>query len=141
MALDPPAKTAAEDETGTPERAPALAGSVPPGAFPPSRDWKAGGDLLGTTRTSKTRREEPSEADDGLMEPGIFLDESKDLLVISESACLSKLLAHQRKRISEDLQDQPGADKSWTNAVVDTEPAAPEPDSEVLARAADWIDW
>lgn len=145
MALDPPAsladETAAENDTGAPERTPVLAGSVPPEAFPPSRDWKAGGDLLGTPRVDKARYDDPAVADQGAADPCIVLDESKDLLVISDSACLGKLLAAPGLPDREELQDQPGDGESWTGAVVREAPIGREPDGEALARAADWIEW
>ena len=123
------------------ERVLAPTGSVPAEVFPPSRDWKAGGDLLGTTRAGKARNDVSSEAEEAPEGPCVMLDESKDLLVITDSTCLRRLLARQGATDRKEIQESPAGSRSLTNPAVEDELAGQEPDSEVLSRAADWIDW
>lgn len=130
-----------EDETAA--ASPALPEAVarPEESFPPNRNWKAGGDLMGTSRVDKAPLGDPSTEDEGPAEPCVMLDEARDLLVINEPACLRKLLASGKEPAGQEPKNRSGTDDAWTGGVTDSESGDLELDNEVLARAAEWVDW
>lgn len=114
---------------------------VPPGCesySPPERNYAAGGDLLGTDRSLAPR--EAAEAGD-VTDPGILLDEDKDLLVINDPGSLRRLLAQKGSFAKPGAQKLPASGEIWTSELDEADSAKKELDSDVLARAADWIEW
>ena len=115
--------------------------SVPPGFgsySPPERSYSAGGDLLGTERPVVSRQADDPGDPDG---PGILLDENKDLLVINDPGSLKRLLASNACPSDADPQMAPASGQALSGEPDEAESSPTELDSDVLARASDWIDW
>lgn len=127
-----------EGDEGATRAAPA---GVPPGCesySPRERNYAAGGDLLGTDRSLVVR--EAVDSDDPA-DPGILLDEGKDLLVINDPGSLRRLLARKGSPAKPGARKPSASGEIWTSELDEADSAKKELDSDVLARAADWIEW